>query len=212
MKKNEQMYALLSIALALCPDRVDEHVNAVIREKHADKILRMQRHDEACFEELFAYACPKFVTAIPPPMPAEVGMPGSTGLNSSQDAFRFQMKLFMTEIRQSIQIPTLRSFLSLYTTMGLKKLASFLEIPNEEDLSTLLLCYKHKTFNKKWTPDSELIEGEFRVNSDTDFKVVAEGADAMLHITECKPGRRHGDFFVRQINKFEEIIEGVAIK
>lgn len=67
-KKNEQMYALLAIALSLCPHGklVEENVNNQLREKYADKMLRMQRSDETVFDELFSYACPKFITPSPP--------------------------------------------------------------------------------------------------------------------------------------------------
>lgn len=68
LKKNEQMYALLAICLSLCPHPklVEENVNNRLREKYAEKMLRMQRSDEAMFDELFSYACPKFITPSPP--------------------------------------------------------------------------------------------------------------------------------------------------
>lgn len=68
LKKNEQMYALLAICLSLCPHPklVEENVNNQLREKYAEKMLRMQRSDEAMFDELFSYACPKFITPSPP--------------------------------------------------------------------------------------------------------------------------------------------------
>ncbi len=68
LKKNEQMYALLAISLSLCPHPklVDENVNNQLREKYAEKMLRMQHSDEAMFDELFSYACPKFITPAPP--------------------------------------------------------------------------------------------------------------------------------------------------
>lgn len=62
------MYALLAISLSLCPHPklVEENVNNQLREKYAEKMLRMQRSDEAMFDELFSYACPKFITPSPP--------------------------------------------------------------------------------------------------------------------------------------------------
>jgi hypothetical protein len=69
LKKNEQMYALLACAVALCPmvqKGLDEGVLLQLREKYADKLQRMARGDEAPFEELFSYGCPKFVSAAPP--------------------------------------------------------------------------------------------------------------------------------------------------
>lgn len=71
LKKNEQMYALLAICLSLCPQTklVEETVNSQLREKYGDKIIRMQRYDDeafAIYDELFSYACPKFITPSPP--------------------------------------------------------------------------------------------------------------------------------------------------
>jgi translation initiation factor 3 subunit L len=43
VKKNDQMYALLALALSLCPQRVDESLHSALREKYQDKMYRMQR-------------------------------------------------------------------------------------------------------------------------------------------------------------------------
>lgn len=71
LKKNEQMYALLAICLSLCPQNrlVDETVNSQLREKYGEKMIRMQRYDDEAFtmyDELFSYACPKFITPSAP--------------------------------------------------------------------------------------------------------------------------------------------------
>merc|ERR1719197_1417681 len=66
LKKQDQMYALLLLALALCPMPLDEAIERTIREKYAEKQAKVQRGEELCFEELFQYACPKFVTSAPP--------------------------------------------------------------------------------------------------------------------------------------------------
>lgn len=71
LKKNEQMYALLAISLSLCPQvkLVEETVNSQLREKYGEKMLRMQRCDDeafALYDELFSYACPKFITPSAP--------------------------------------------------------------------------------------------------------------------------------------------------
>lgn len=65
------MYALLAICLSLCPQAklVDETVNLQLREKYGEKMSRMQRYDDeafALYDELFSYACPKFITPSPP--------------------------------------------------------------------------------------------------------------------------------------------------
>ena len=71
LKKNEQMYALLAICLSLCPQTqlVDENVVNQLKEKYNDKMMRMQRFDDdayGLYDELFSYACPKFITPSAP--------------------------------------------------------------------------------------------------------------------------------------------------
>lgn len=65
------MYALLAICLSLCPQTklVEENVNTQLKEKYNDKMLKMQRYDDeayAVYDELFTYACPKFITPSAP--------------------------------------------------------------------------------------------------------------------------------------------------
>lgn len=71
LKKNEQMYALLAISLSICPrvQLVEETVNSQLREKYGEKMMRMHRYDDeafALYDELFSYACPKFITPSSP--------------------------------------------------------------------------------------------------------------------------------------------------
>lgn len=71
LKKNEQMYALLAICLSLCPQEqlVEETVQSQLKEKYGEKMNRMQRYDDeayALYDELFSYACPKFITPSAP--------------------------------------------------------------------------------------------------------------------------------------------------
>lgn len=42
------MYTLLAIAVSLCPQRIDETVHAFLRDKHADKMVKMQRGYNLC--------------------------------------------------------------------------------------------------------------------------------------------------------------------
>ncbi|MCO5576585.1 hypothetical protein L7F22_030398 [Adiantum nelumboides] len=74
----------MAICLSLCLQGklVEENVNSQLREKQGEKMLRMQRNDEAVFDELFSFACPKFITLSPPNYEELV--------NYNQDAYRLQ--------------------------------------------------------------------------------------------------------------------------
>ncbi|CAI2188844.1 2773_t:CDS:10 [Funneliformis geosporum] len=94
----------------------------------------------------------------------------------------------------------------LYTTMGIDKLAAFLEIEAEE-LRTQLLIVKQKSRQQKWTSGT-LLEGEYVTTSDLDFCLKQD----MIHIAESKVGRRYGDWFLRNINKFQDILAGMNLR
>jgi len=202
-KKTEKMYGLLAICISLCPQRVEESVHTILREKYSDKMLKMQKGDEPTFEELFTLACPKFINPATPNYALILEDSSKASVNLSQDALKAQSKIFLTEVRQQTLIPTIRSYLKLYTTISLQKLANFLEI-DEKALRQTLACYKHKTRNLVWNGGAPL-NGEWSSSSDVDFFIEKD----MVHIFDAKVQRRYSEFFIRNINKFEEIITDV---
>lgn len=54
-----------------------------------------------------------------------------------------QTQLFMEEVRQQLLFPQIRSYLKLYTTIGLDKIARFNDM-DEEQFSAQLVAMKHK--------------------------------------------------------------------
>ncbi|CAN1238941.1 Eukaryotic translation initiation factor 3 subunit L [Linum grandiflorum] len=192
LKKNEQMYALLAICLSLCPQLklVEETVNSQLREKYGEKMGRMQRYDDeafAMYDELFSYACPKFITPSAPSFDEPL-------VNYNQDAYRLQLKLFLYEVKQQQLLSGVRTFLKVYSTISLGKLANYLEV-DEPTLRTILMAYKHKTH----AVDSD---GKIISNADVDFYI----DDDMLRVVDSKPVKRYGDFFLRQIVKLEGVM------
>jgi translation initiation factor 3 subunit L len=192
LKKNEQMYAFVAVGLSLCPQvqLVEETVNSQLREKYGEKMIRMQRFDDeafAIYDELFSYACPKFITPSSPSFEEPL-------VNYNQDAYRLQLKLFLYEVKQQQLLSGVRTFLKVYSTISLAKLASYMEV-DEPTLRTILLTYKHKTH----AVDSE---GKVTSNADVDFYI----DDGMIHVIESKSVKRYGDFFLRNIVKFEGVI------
>lgn len=198
LKKNEQMYALLAVAISLCPQQqVDENLISTLKEKFSDRMLRMQSNnvDLGAYEELFAFACPKFVSPSPPPYDS---LPPDY---NPQEAYRLQLRLFLAEVNQQKMLPTIRSFLKLYTTIGIPKLAALLEEGDEGTFREHLQCLKYKTHGLVWTGGAP-ISGEVASSADVDFYVNND----MAHVADSNLTRRHSDFFVKQINKLEEII------
>ncbi|KAI7867649.1 RNA polymerase I-associated factor PAF67-domain-containing protein [Spinellus fusiger] len=194
-KKGDQMYGLLAICIALSPTRLDENIHSQLREKHGEQLFKMQKGEDALsvYEDLWQHACPKFIAA--------------TGVNLDKsetdqlnDPHANQLKIFLSDISNQTMLSTLRSFMKLYTTMGIDKLAKFLEVDAEE-LKVHLLVLKQKSRQFKWT-QGNLLEGEYMPTSDLDFCLKQD----VVHIAESKIGRRYADWFLRNINRFEDIV------
>ncbi|XP_050351857.1 eukaryotic translation initiation factor 3 subunit L [Nymphalis io] len=202
-KQTDQMYHLLAICLVLHPQCVDESIQQVLREKnYHEKMFKMQYGDLGEFESCFTFACPKFLSACPPPIE-----PGS---NYGRDAVKHQTQVFMDEVRQQKMLPTIRSYLKLYTTLPLAKLAAFMSAARggERDaarehaaLAIHLLCFKHKMKNVVWTKGPSGLDGRFQSGSELDFYIDND----MIHIADTKVAHRYGDFFIRKLLKFEEL-------
>jgi len=191
-KQTEQMYMLLAICLVLHPQRIDESLQTTLREKqYSDKMNKMQRGEIQEFESCFMSACPKFVSPVAP------------SIDSSEahlEPARLQLQVFMEEVKQQQMLPTIRSYLKLYTTMPLDKLAGFMDMAPEE-FRNYLLAFKHKMQNVVWTKGTSGLDGEFQSGSEVDFYIDKN----MIHIADTKVARRYGDFFIRQIHKFDEL-------
>lgn len=200
-KQTDQMYVLLALCLTLHPQRIDESLHTTLREKnYADKINKMQKGDMQEFETCFTFSCPKFLSPVPPNYDANNG--DADALH--KEPLRLQLKVFKDEVQQQLMLPTIRSYLKLYTTMPLDKMAGFMEMPAEE-FRNHLLAFKHKMKNVVWTKGTSGLEGEFQSGSEVDFYIDKN----MIHIADTKVARRYGDFFIRQIHKFDELNRGL---
>ena len=103
-------------------------------------------------------------------------------------------------MKQQKQLPMIRSYLKLYTTIGIPKLAALAEA-DEPTFREHLQCLKHKSHSLVWT-GGEPLSGQWASSADVEFYVDGE----MAHVADFSTTRRHMDFFVKQINKLEEII------
>jgi len=193
-KQTEQMYTLLAICMVLHPQRIDEAVQSSLREKSlAEKMSRMSRGDSTEFTNCFTFACPKFLSPVPPSY-------DTPSANFHKEPFQQQLKVFLDEVQQQQQISVMRSYLKLYTTMPMEKMAAFLEM-TEDDFRNALLCFKHKMRNIVWTKGTSGLQGDFHSDSEVDFFI----DKSMIHIADTKVAQRYGDFFIRQIHKLEEV-------
>lgn len=205
-KQTEQMYSLLTICLVLYPQQIDESIMSYLKENLGEKMQRMQRGDYKEFENCFGFACPKFLAPVPPVIPNyENNEINEKQQNLHMEPYMQQLKVFMDEVQQQLTLPIIRSYLKLYTTMPISKLAGFINT-TESLLCADLLCFKHKMKNIIWIKGATGLEGEFQSGSEVDFYIDNE----MIHIADTKVAQRYGDFFIRQIHKFEDLYQAVA--
>lgn len=179
-KTADRMYALFALCNALNPSRVDDNILNTAKERYGDQIAQMANGlgtPEAVkpFEELFIYACPKFINANPPPYDDAAALEAYIADPPVEPAQR-HLQLFLSDMRAQASAPTLRSFLKLYASLDAQKLAGFLDV-NEEDMVQQMMALKQcsRRVGRVTNPSLEggkgLLEGEMITTSDLDFVI-----------------------------------------
>ena len=111
-------------------------------------------------------------------------------MNISSEAYKLQLKMFLTEIQQQDQLPVLKQYLKLYTSISVSKLADLMGSETDQ-LLTLLMCLKHKTSS----------------SGDTDFIVdVDEGTkEETVQIGDVKIQKNYLEYYSNHIQKLKSI-------
>jgi translation initiation factor 3 subunit L len=191
-RKTERMFGLLAIAISLCPCRIDETVDAKLREKHGEQIIRMCAGEEAAYLELLQKSSPRQISPSPPNFDDK----SDQRMNASEMQHRF----FLNEVRQHATLPTIRSYLKLYSTVELAKLSDYSRL-DQEEFRMRLLALKHKSRMKTWksgpahSGDVQQV-GEVEFCIDKDVITVSELSSAKEH---------HADFFLHHIDRLHTI-------
>ncbi|XP_039260947.2 eukaryotic translation initiation factor 3 subunit L-like [Styela clava] len=194
-KQTDQMYNLLAICVTLYPVRIDESLSRQMIEKTGEeKRARMQRGEKGAFEEAFSFACPKFVSPVAPNY-------GAGPVNLHKEPMNHQLAVFLEEVDQQALLPTIRSYLKLYSTMPVDKLADFLDMP-PHDLRAELMCLKHKMKNSQSDSQTSQEQNQLEV----DFYIDGD----MIHIADTKIERGYADYFIEQILNFEKLNKHVS--
>ena len=191
-KRTDQMMALLALCLVLQPQQVDESLMSVVREKAGDRLTRLRQGEPQAFEDLFNYASPKFICPAPPDY--------DTPEDTNMEAPKLQARLFMQEVKSQLLLPEIRSYLKLYTTIEIEKLAALMDV----DTSTFR-SYLHALKHKSWTINGSYagapLEGEYSTSSDVGFHVEKN----VVHISDAKPTSRYGEYFIQNIGKLDDL-------
>ncbi|KAF8154694.1 RNA polymerase I-associated factor PAF67-domain-containing protein [Crassisporium funariophilum] len=218
-KTADRMYALFAICHALSPSRLDDNIANIARERYGEQFTKISRGGAdalAAAEELFLYACPKFITANPPPYddPAalnalisasgEVESPTQASTPQTDSTHR-HLELFLEDVAAQLPVPTLRSFLKLYTSLGAKKLANFLDADEEELVQEMMVLKQaSRSISRVAGSDgSSLLDGQTITTSDLNF-VIDEN---MVHIAESTVGRRYAGWFIKNTERTQKILD-----
>lgn len=229
-KTADRMYALFALCHALSPSRLDDNILNTVKERYGEQITRMSRGslEEAlpAFEELFLYACPKFIFANPPPFDDAEALAAYMEDLPVEPAQR-HLQLFLADVRAQASAPTLRSFLKLYASLDARKLASFLDSDEEEMVQQMMVlkqCSRRIGRIGNFGEGSRgLLEGEMITTSDLDFIIdeVCLSLPCMLtmleccvlqnmvHIVEATVGRRYAGWFIRNTEHAQRVLDGV---
>eukprot|EP00761_Pharyngomonas_kirbyi_P013655 gb/GECH01013684.1/.p1 GENE.gb/GECH01013684.1/~~gb/GECH01013684.1/.p1 ORF type:complete len:495 (+),score=95.01 gb/GECH01013684.1/:1-1485(+) len=190
-KMLEQVNGLLAMCITFCPQRLDESVLSNLKDKFRERYAKMQRQDENTYEEVFSFSCPKFIIAHVPTYD------GSNELGS-QEPLNQQRSIFMEEVQQQLKVATLRSFLKLYSSISLKKLAGLMGSTSEETRQLLMLL-KHKS-HQLTTESLGSLSGNWTSSSEVAFYL----EDDVVHLTNVQRyEKNYAHYFLRQISRLE---------
>lgn len=137
-KMLDKVLALIAIVVTLEPNhRVEDNVIEMTENKWSEKekLRKLQAGDEAVFTEFFVFSTPKFVSAVIPDY--------SSAVSIHQEAAQQQLTVFLSLVKQQAPFYKLRSFLTLYASIDIAKLARFNDISEEDLVRFLLHSYYH---------------------------------------------------------------------
>jgi len=176
------MYALLALCHVLAPTRLDDNIMNIVRERYGEQIGRMGRgyvfyttvqsavtdsfflnvrseEGLSTFEELFLYACPKFICANSPPYDDPVALasmldpptpisPSSQNPNTILcDPTQRHLRAMSSHYLSLTPVSSLKSLLKLYTSLDAQKLTGFLDTSgagtNEEEVLSWMMVMKN---------------------------------------------------------------------
>jgi len=203
-KLYDRMIALLAIITHACPSHglVDESISNAVREKHGNQLSKIEAGEEG-YEDLFIYACPKFIT---PSVPQYEDAMTKVAPNAHDTAYKLQVNHFMNEMSNQQTMMKLRSYMKLYTSISVEKLGRLVQ---EEEFESLLLSYKQKM--RQLESEGNANEEKFGTVMDIHYYI----KDDIIHVDEAEKQNRFENFFMSQISMASDVkkdIEGISVE
>ena len=182
MKQYERILGILAILLQICPGLpiVEDSVIRAVRDKHGSKIEAATSYEEW-------FLCPKFIASDP-----------------HNSVYRQQVDLFLKEMESQTLGKKLRSYLKLYTSLPVEKLAKFHDLSSDEFMP-LLLSYKLRMRQKERSEGDSWVEGKWKTALDIHYYIEQD----TVFVDEAEIRRQFENFFVAQIAQSLEIQQDV---
>eukprot|EP01059_Diplonema_ambulator_P037322 TRINITY_DN981_c0_g1_i1.p1 TRINITY_DN981_c0_g1~~TRINITY_DN981_c0_g1_i1.p1 ORF type:complete len:542 (+),score=194.72 TRINITY_DN981_c0_g1_i1:58-1683(+) len=219
-KMRENCARLLAMALELAGRRPqmmgDETVAQLLaqRVKSEDREMLKQGNEDSVltFKSLFMQACPRFF------LPSGALDSKDFCESGKNEALNLQLNLFLREVRQQLRLPVLRSYLKLYSTITLEKLARTAkdtpEGAEEKDmkeeeavLTRELMCLKHKSRQLAWNNSGAPLTGTYKCLADADFYLDS----SIIHIdADFRRPPVNSTYFVNQLESLRGATKGLA--
>ncbi|OQR84126.1 eukaryotic translation initiation factor 3 subunit E-interacting protein [Achlya hypogyna] len=180
-KLTEKALALLMLATHLCPGfTVEDQIHALLREKLADKQAAIAKGDVGVLSDVFSFSAPKFI------------LPGVVAESEdvSKEAAALQLKLFLQLVERHAALPSLRSYVKLYRSIDVAKLARFRDVPEAACRAQLMAFKLHAD----------------ALQSDVHFFVAGD----LVKVDEQKREQRTGQYFMTQIAKLQRVVDSCA--
>ena len=203
----DKILAMTAIAIALCPGyRVDDQVKDLVEGKWGDRLRRMNSGDIQAYVDLFEQTCPKFISPIVPDY--------SVAVNMGHDAFGNQVSVFIAEVMQKTSVLKIRSYMRLYASIDISKLARIVDV-TEPFLISQLTAFRHKSVEIQDAPVGE--DAISRRSKEQKDSTRSSISDVQYHIQDSslvidatahrsEKSRAVARFFAAGVRKHSEII------
>ena len=187
----DKVLSLNAIVVTLNPShRVEDQVKSLIESKSVDKLRKLQSGDLATFKEFFEQSAPKFVSPLVPDY--------SIKENSHHEAFNHQVSVFLSEVEQHIPFLKLRTFLTLYSSIDISKLARFNDSTVNE-LKSQIVSFKNKAIKNKLRGKPNLRDIHLFVNNDVLF------IDSGVVSAQSESNKVYEKYFIAGVRKHSDI-------
>jgi len=193
------MVALLAIVTHVCPGvKMDEGLTRSIRDKHGKQLTKIECGEDG-YEDMFIFACPKFVS---PALPDYSNLTDEGSGSGGQEMYKLQVQQFRNEMQEQRELRKLRSYMKLYTSITIDKLAAFNDV-KEEEFMERMLCYKQKMRQLETKEGGDPLDGEMESAADIHYYITGD----MVHVGEEEKIRRFENFFIKGIQGNEDIMK-----